>query len=326
MIERMTLAQWEAFDASHPAPTFFGRPAWALALQDAFAHMTAAPLRVTLVDGTRIVVPLVKLSGGALRFKEYCGFPFGGYTTAITEDGRLASSAQWNEVLHELGRYADSLNVIPWPLGPVPAEPPASRLHETGTVDLRDGVDAAFANVAGIFRRMAGQAERRGVTCAPCEDANAVDTYYDLLEASAKRWGIGAPTIPKRLIEALRARGGRDVEIWFANVDGKAIGGGIVFYGSTEFFFWSAAMDAEYGRLRPSNALNFALIRAAAQRGMSWYNLGSSEGLPGVARFKHDLGAQDVSYAEYQTSRLRYTLYANARHAIAPRKKSTVPA
>lgn len=326
MIERMTLAQWEAFDASYPAPTFFGRPAWALALQDAFAHMAAAPVSVTLGDGTRIVVPLIKLSGGALRFKEYSGFPFGGYTTAITQDGHLASPAQWNEVLNQLSRYADSLNVIPWPLGPVPAEPPASRLHETGTVDLRDGVDAAFAHVSGIFRRMAGQAERRGVTCAPSDAADAVDTYYALLEASAKRWGIASPTIPKRLIEALRARGGGDVEIWFAYVDGKAIGGGVVFYGSTEFFFWSAAMDAEYGRLRPSNALNFALIRAAAQRGMSWYNLGSSEGLPGVARFKHDLGAQDVSYAEYQTSRLRYTLYANARHAIAQRKKSTVPA
>lgn len=84
-------------------------------------------------------------------------------------------------------------------------------------------------------------------------------------------------------------------------------------------------MDAEYGRLRPSNALNFALIRSAAQRGMSWYNLGSSEGLPGVARFKHDLGAKDLAYAEFQTSSLPYTLYAQARHALKQRK-TTVPA
>jgi CelD/BcsL family acetyltransferase involved in cellulose biosynthesis len=326
MIERLSLDEWQAFDRAYPAPTFFARPAWALALQDAYAHMTAAPLQIRLRSGERIIVPLVRLSGGALRFKEYAGFPLGGYTMALRENGEAASTEQWDEVLRVLGRHADAVTIVPWPLAQVPHRNVSHSEHETGIVDLRDGVDAAFANVAGIFRRMAGQAERRGVACAPSTDEDAVEAYYALLEASAQRWGIGTPTYPKRLIEALHARGGNDVEIWFSTVDGQRIGGGVVFYGSSEFFFWSAAMDAEYGRLRPSNALNFALIRAAAQRGMSWYNLGSSEGLPGVARFKRDLGAADLRYAEFHTTRLPYTLYTQARQALAQRKRSTVPA
>jgi len=191
------------------------------------------------------------------------------------------------------------------------------KAHETSVVDLSRGIDAALEGVAGIFRRMAGQAQRRGVECALSHESNAADTYYDLLEASAKRWGLARPTIPKALIEALVRNGGPDVQIWFARAEGREIGGGVVFYGSKEFFFWSAAMLAEYGRLRPSNALNFALMRAAADRGMLWYNLGSSEGLPGVARFKDNLGALDIAYREVRIERAPFRFYVNVRRALA---------
>lgn len=326
-VERVSIEEWLAYDAAFPAPTFFARPAWALALQDANPSVEAAPLRVKLASGKHAIVPLVKLNGGALRFKDYSGFPLGGYTMALHEDGTAASCAEWNGIVESLARYADGLTLVPWPLGEVPTGFEASsRPHETAVVDLRDGLDAAMQNVAGIFRRMAGQAERRGVECAPCDGENAVDDYYALLERSAQRWGIEKPTIAKPLVAALKQRGGADVEIWFSEVDGARIGGGIVFYGATEFFFWSAAMDAEYGRLRPSNALNFALLRAASARGMSWYNLGSSEGLPGVARFKRDLGATDISYGELQMKRLPYEMYARMRRAITARKPAKVTA
>jgi lipid II:glycine glycyltransferase (peptidoglycan interpeptide bridge formation enzyme) len=78
-------------------------------------------------------------------------------------------------------------------------------------------------------------------------------------------------------------------------------------------------MLAEFGRLRPSNALNYALLHAAAARGMHWYNLGSSEGLPGVARFKRDLGATTVEYSEMHSERTPITLFRNVRHAFAAR-------
>ena len=81
-------------------------------------------------------------------------------------------------------------------------------------------------------------------------------------------------------------------------------------------------MDADYGKLRPSNALNFALLRAAADRGMEFYNLGSSEGLPGVAKFKENLGARDVQYGWYKTSRPAFKLYTGVRRVLATRAAS----
>ncbi|HEV3152878.1 MAG TPA: GNAT family N-acetyltransferase [Candidatus Baltobacteraceae bacterium] len=312
MIESLALDAWIDFDRVHPAPTFFARPAWALALAQAYSHMRPALLRIR-TPRARLLMPSMQMRGGPLHWREYSAFPLGGYTCFMHEDGSLADALDIDDALTELGRFCDVASVVPWPLA---GSVSYGTEHETGVVDLSNGIDAALAGVEGIFRRMAGQAERRGVTCAPSGDAGAVDAYYELLEASAKRWGLERPGIPKALISALVEHGKDDVEIWFAHAEGRAIAGGVVFYGSKEFFFWSAAMLAEYGRLRPSNALNFALMRAASHRGMLWYNLGSSEGLPGVARFKKEMGAQSLIYREVQLTGARFQVYRKIRRAL----------
>ncbi len=315
MIERITLEEWLAFDAAHPAPTFFARPAWARALAKSYGNMAPAPLRVRVGEKS-FILPLVQLHGGRLRWRDFCGFPLGGYTCCTRDDGAPATTDEWDSVLQQLARFCDTSSFIPWPLAAGPRAGIGTP-HETGVVDLSQGIDAALSGVEGIFRRMAGQAQRRGVICAPSRSPDAADVYYGLLEASAKRWGLDRPTVPKTLIEAIVEYGGNDVEIWFARADEREIAGGVVFYGGKEFFFWSAAMLAEFGRLRPSNALNFALMRAAADRGMLWYNLGSSEGLPGVARFKQEMGAQTVAYREVRLTGVRFNLYTQ-RPANAP--------
>ena len=318
MIERLSLEEWKAFDAAHPAPTFFARPAWALSLAQAYPGMEPAPLRVRAQGNPPLIIPLVRMRGGVLRWREYRGFPLGGYTCFLHENGELASQTQCEAALAELGRFADSATIVPWPLAEKPHAFEGGQ-HETAVVDLSRGIDEALAGVTGIFRRMAGQAERRGVSCAPSHGPDAVDVYYALLEASAKRWGLERPTIPKPLIASLVHNGGDDVEIWFARAEGQVIGGGVVFYGATEFFFWSAAMLAEFGRLRPSNALNFALMRAAAARGMLWYNLGSSEGLPGVARFKDNIGAIEIPYRDIRLEGASFKIYSNVRRVLTVR-------
>lgn len=318
MIERLGIEEWLAFDAAHPAPTFFARPAWAISLAQVYPGMRPVLLRIAIKNDAPVLLPLMQMHGGLLRWREFRGFPLGGYTCFLRENGTLAPPAACAAALTQLTAISDTATIVPWPLGPAPAVP-AHATHETSVIDLSSGLESALSNVDGAFRRMAGQAARRGVICEPCSDPDAVDRYYALLESSAKRWGLEAPTIPKHLITALTENGGPDVQVWFARAEGCDIGGGVVFYGSREFFFWSAAMLSEYGRLRPSNALNFALLRAAAERGMHWYNLGSSEGLPGVARFKKDLGTTDITYYEYQIARSRFKLYTNVRRTIAPR-------
>lgn len=317
MIERLNIAQWLEHDRVHPAPTFFARPAWALALAEVYEELEPVLLRIRARGSEPLLVPLMEQPERTLRLRRFSGFPLGGYTCFMHEDGSTATERECDLALRELARFAHSATLVPWPLAPAPAA--AGREHLTAVVDLSGGIENALAGVDGCFRRMAGQAARRGVTCARSREPQAADEYYALLCESAKRWGIPEPVERRKLIEALLRHAGGDVEIWFAHAEGRAIAGGVVFYGSEEFFFWSAAMLAEFGRLRASNALNFALLHAAAERGMHWYNLGSSEGLPGVARFKKDLGARDVPYREIDLARPSVRVARTVRNALSGR-------
>lgn len=315
-VEIVSLEEWLSFDRLHPAPTFFARPAWALALAYAYPHLRPHPVRIHL-GSVSLLLPLVQSSGGRLGWREFVGMPLGGYTCALRQDGSLATTAEFVRGLQELSRVCDALTVLPWPLAswkkPVAWHGPQ---YETAVIDLSGGAEQAIRHFDGVSRRMAGQALRRGVTCEPCVTALGSTTYYGMLREAAERWNVGKPTFPKELLDALIAYGGKDVEVWLARCDGHPIAGGVVLYGSQELFFWSAALRHAYARLRPSNALNVALIRAAAERGMRWYNLGASEGLPGVERFKRGLGATNVAYHELHRDRFAFALYSRLRQSL----------
>ncbi len=322
MIERLQISDWLSFDRDYPAPTFFARPAWALALAQARSALVPAPLRVR-IDGRWFILPALRKTGGRLPFKQYEAFPLGGYTCALDENGNVADAATTTRVVCEAARFVDQLRIVVWPLATI-TRPDGftGTTHETAVIDCSEGLDSVLAGIRGVTRRMAGQAQRRGVSCGRATDASAVDDYYALLDQAAQGWGLKEPPISKRLLEAVVERGGDDVEIWFAEVDGKRIGGGVVFYGSEELFFWSAAMRREFSEYRPSNALNIALLNAACERGVHWYNLGASEGLPGVERFKRDLGARSITYEALTVSNRGFALYERLRNELKRRMGS----
>ena len=305
------------------APTFQARPIWAFALADSNAGLSPAPLACAFDDGQTCVVPLVKVNS-RLGWRVYSGTPLGGYTVVLNADGRVADGAHASAAYAAvLASGAHCVSITPWPLGVAElGELPGTIMkRETSVIDLSGGAEAALARMDGNSRRMAGQAQRRGVLCDVARGKAAIDTYYTMLEESAIRWGRERPTFPKRLLEALVARGGDDIEIWFATFEGQPIAGGVMLYGSDEANFWSAAMRSDFGTLRPSNALNVALITAAARRGVRWYNLGESEGLPGVARFKQGLGAATIPYSTWRRERPSYALYNSLRAWATPKHK-----
>jgi CelD/BcsL family acetyltransferase involved in cellulose biosynthesis len=315
VIEELGLDEWLAFDRKHAAPTFFARPAWAFALADTEPDLAVAPLRVTCPGGWAIV-PLMRSKRSRLHWKEYVGFPMGGYTCVLDERAQALSGAAAAEVFERIANRVDMLRVIPWPLAGATSKRARATLRETAVIDLADGYDAVMARMNGVTRRMGAQAARRGVTCDIERGVEAVDQYYALLSEASRRWGVARPSLSRQLLDAVVAQGEKSVELWFAQVEGRRIAGGVVLLGSQEQFFWSAAMLAADGKYRPSNALNTRLLRAACERGLRWYNLGASEGLPGVQRFKRDLGATSLPYAELTFARPLAAAYDELRRAV----------
>jgi len=237
----------------------------------------------------------------------------------IRQDGKEADPEAALAAACEVVRRCDSLEITFWPLGICKDIPIAGsrNIAETAAIDLAQGAEAAIARMDGKARRMANQADRRGVTCSLATGADAVDVYYAILEASAKRWGLDRPTISRPLLESIKRHGEKDVEIWFARYENKPIAGALALFGANEMNFWSAAMYGEYATLRPSNALNVALIHRAADRGVRWYNLGSSSGLAGVERFKESLGAQPIQRTTLTVERGVYAAYRTVRAVLA---------
>jgi CelD/BcsL family acetyltransferase involved in cellulose biosynthesis len=322
MIEHLHYDEWCSADRRHPAPTFFARPAWARALCDTLEGVEPFALRVR-IGSRRVLVPGLRSRTRGLRFQEIIAFPLGGYTCVMDEQGNAVDEPLAREALERLSKHIDHMRVVLWPLGPQPELRGAKIQHyETAVIDCSGGFEHVVAGIRGVTRRMAGQAERRGVECVRSTSIDDLDDYFEILRDASVAWGLPKPPISLELLRAVFVRGGADAELWFACVDGERIAGGVVLYGSDELFFWSAAMRREFGKLRPSNALNLRLIKAACERGVRWYNLGASEGLEGVARFKHDLGAESRIYVAQSTRRPMYGVYERMRGALLPSGRS----
>ena len=324
-VTQLSLDAWLEADARNSAPTFFARPAWALALQDVMPGFVAAPLRVEIA-GKRFVLPLLRATDGRIRFANYQGFPLGTYTCVLDERTMTpADATDTLAVIETIARRADTLQLVLWPLGPRPAgDRFAAHQYETAVIDCSPGFDSVLRGVRGVTRRMAEQATRRGVICAraPVSD---LERYYALLESASRGWGLSQPPISLPLLRAVFQRAGDAAQLWFAYLDDLPIGGGIVLLGASELFFWSAAMNRDYSRYRPSNALNLALLDYTCSQGLRWYNLGANEGLEGVARFKHDLGAVPISYPLLHHHRVRYAVYDRLRAVFSPARVGKHP-
>lgn len=272
-----------------------------------------------------MLVPLLR-ERSRFRGSVAAGMPWNSPTVLLDGNGEVASNERCAAALTYISRneIRDHLTVTLWPLcdqGALTLPADVWR-DEYSVIDLADGVEAALRRMDGAARRMAGQALRRGVRCELAGKPDAVSTYYALLEDSARRWGRAQPSIPRALLEAVVRGGGNDVEVWFARFEDRVIGGGVVLYGSAELFFWSAAMLGEFSRMRPSNALNVALLEAAAARGLRWYNMGSSFGLPGVLEFKDRLGARRVQYRSQSFESRWHRFYRFARRQWAHKQRS----
>jgi CelD/BcsL family acetyltransferase involved in cellulose biosynthesis len=315
VITPLALAKWEAFDRAHPGPTFFSRPAFALAYCDVNERYEPWPLRIDY-GGKQYIMPAVR-TRSVLGMRALIAFPLGGYGCILDERGETVGAHVAAELLGLVGRDVHSLTYIAWPLGSQPTLKSDRETYHTSAIDCSAGFDNAVAGMRGVTRRMAAQALRRGVVCRrSLSSPQSVSRYYAILEEASAGWGLARPTISHALLDAVVRWGGDDVELWFAELGEETVAGGVVLFGSEELFFWSAAMRRDYAAYRPSNALNMSLIARACERGVRWYNLGASEGLAGVERFKHDLGARDVSYSVYSIQNRTYRLYEHVRNAI----------
>ncbi len=114
--------------------------------------------------------------------------------------------------------------------------------------------------------------------------------YFKLYESSAKRWGSDT-TYSAGLIEGLYQIPG--IYMWVAEYNGEMLSGMICFYHKNTVFDWLAAsiINEDVKKLYPAVAVQYEVIRHAAENGYTSVNMGASNNLNGVSDFKDSWGA-----------------------------------
>lgn len=127
-------------------------------------------------------------------------------------------------------------------------------------------------------------------------DVWALDAYYGLYTAAAARWGRSGPPYPRRLLEAVLASPA--AELWLMHVRERPACAMIVLVSRRFALYWQGAshIDDDQKAAFPMVRLMDTVIGSLLARGVACLNLGASDGLPNVRRFKEEFGARAAGY------------------------------
>ena len=165
------------------------------------------------------------------------------------------------------------------------------RIQEvTHLVDLSDGAEVAGGRWRSKARGSANRARRAGVTV---REAARVDDWlaYDALYREAlARWNSTTAIVYDRSLFAILAElDSASVRLWLAELDGVVCAGALAFTHRRRAVGWHS-VTAPARAPGSANLLQWEMIAAFADEGITTYDLNPSGGRAGVARFKESLG------------------------------------
>jgi hypothetical protein len=305
-VEEVARPRDEAWDAAVEESglpfRFSHRAAAGRAFEAAYPSYTHDSRVIRFADGTKLLVPLVRVSRQFKSLRMQVGMPLGLEGTPIALAGMPAA-----EHINGLLVALDGVGLLALH-GGAGGSPPATgevARGETHVLDLRPGFDELWSNsFSAKNRNSCRKAERAGVAVGEESTAAGTTEYWALYEAATRAWGYDVPPYPDGLFAALIETG--HAELWLARLDGQAIAGALLLRGSEDLLYWSGAMDRAFQGVAPSNAVIRQVIESACSRAISYLDFGASGRLTGVEKFKTSFGAEPRSFVNVT---LRSRLY-----------------
>jgi hypothetical protein len=290
-------ASYRRLVAGDPDATFFHTSAWSTFLETTFEDHERRIMAGRRGGALVAALPFVTHARMGLRLLE--SMPFGTYGGPVIGPDAPADAAA--RLVRAFADLATGANVALAQIVDVSARGlDAGGVFErtTGTmqvVDLSDGFDAVLGRFRPSARNKLKKAEKAGVTVRRAAGRDDFLSYHRLLVASAERWGAEPPhdaVFFERLAE-VRHDG---VRMWLAEHEGTVVGGDLNFALNRMIMNWGNVSSDTGRRLATNNLLHAHGMRTGVEEGFELYNMGASEGLPGVRAFKASLGAEDAGY------------------------------
>ncbi len=185
--------------------------------------------------------------------------------------------------------------------------------HETHVLEL-GAPEVMRAGFSRGCRARGNKARRAGITTEVYSGRDAAAVFYALYLDSVRRWGEKVTWIrPLRFFEAVLAAGEPHAALHLARFEGRPAAAMIVCAWGARAHYLAGAADSSLMEHCPSNLLMEEVALVWHARGKRVMDLGSSNGLEGVMRFKESFGAKPLAYAEIRRQgalgRLYFTLH-----------------
>lgn len=283
--------------------TFFHTPAWSEILDASFPSFR--PLWITARDDGRLSGFMPAVRAGKGLFHSLYSLPFGTYGTPVADDASTR-----NRILEAFidkargpGCLEGVVNLFSLEEGTETTPPPGCRMEECSIIDLEGGFERYRSrSLSRKKRQICNGCEREGIDVRPLESEEEMEEFYAIYLSGSAGWG-GVHPYPKVFFERLLEASSEGVLVLGAFLGGRMLGGHIDLFFGDIAQGWQAGMSP--GRDAPGAAsyLIYSAVREACERGIRYFNLGSSGGDDGMIFFKESMGGKRHLYPVWETGR-----------------------
>jgi len=296
LIKSVDFPELERLFEEKPPNTFFQSTIWLGALVRAFKNFEPRWIVLRERDNILGAMPYVRVKKTFLYSN--WSMPFGTY------GGPVVIQDDLNEkVIKEFFKLSSSL--LCFKAGVFIFNPSGHYRHYGATgvareefchvVDLGAGFDEYWdRQIRSKRRQLYRKGKRGGVTVREVKTRDEFEAFYSLYLENSKVWG-GVHPYPKMLFEELFSIDSADVLFLggFVN-DRELIGGHMIFFSSTMAQAWQAAMSPRAYDFYLGEILIVEAIKITCERGIRYFNLGTSAGKAGIESFKESMGGRKV--------------------------------
>ncbi|MDW3214143.1 MAG: GNAT family N-acetyltransferase [Ilumatobacteraceae bacterium] len=292
---------WYEVARADPAATFFQTPLWSEISCDVLGATSDFTRSFELESGVRVVVPLVGV-GRPGPMRHVISTATGCYGGLIA-DGPVSPDEATQVYLRVMSRSTLSFQFLESPLrqyrlGPEFTAHATARPESAWLIDLEDGFDAAYQRMPRRIREYHRSGIRKGVSVSESDSLADYRSAFDAYQDAILRWGESLDygygwEVFERIHAAARLHPDL-IKMWIARVDGEVAGGRLVFYWNRHAVLWHGTARREFLKYRVIPIADIEVMRDAAARGYSVYDLNTSGDQPQVVEYKRRMGASDT--------------------------------
>lgn len=284
-------ARWDEFVRAHQEASFFHLSGWQSVIREVFGHdcyflYAEGPGGVLLG-----VLPLAHVSSW-LFGRSLTGLPFGVYGGVLAADPSIATAleceasrlarelrADYLELRNQQRRHAD------WP---------TQELYVTFKLSIPEVLDEKMLCIPQKRRNMVRKAQKLGLQ-AVVDDT--VEKFYPVFSENARNHGT--PVLPRHYFDFLKKVFGEQCEILSIHDGaGRCISSIMCFYFKGEVLAYYAGESLAARNTAANDLKYWSVMKRAAERGCTVFDLGRSKKGTGSFEFKRLWGfeAQQLHY------------------------------